>query len=30
MSSLTSYASSVKNIIHKALPVDMTDTEKNT
>ena len=28
MSSLTSYASSVKNIIHKALPVDMTDTEK--
>ena len=28
MSSLTSYASSVKSIIHKALPVDMTDTEK--
>lgn len=28
MSSLTSYASSVKNIIYKALPVDMTDTEK--
>lgn len=28
MSSLTSYASSVKSIIHKALPVDITDTEK--
>ena len=28
MSSLTSYASSVKNIVHKALPIDMTDTEE--
>lgn len=28
MNSLTSYASSVGNIIHKILPVDMTDIEK--
>lgn len=27
-SSLVSYASSVGNIVHKALPIDMTDTEK--